>query len=189
MPIDIQEAKRQRPSSNNRPSSSNTQNQKFDEPLFSTNPLPPVQSSYSVLSKNQNYQQNQIVTEDLIRYNHITYALAVFSYFTAGLMWVIPIVMNYARRDEARHTWLYSHFDWQIKTFWYSVFFGGIGIILMLFGFGTAFLGMLMQNDTLLGSSGLAGIFGLLIFIVVIIWHFYRMVRGWVALNNRRAVP
>lgn len=59
----------------------------------------------------------------------------------------------------------------------------------MLFGFGTAFISMLMNNDTLFGSSGLAGLVGVLIFVVVLIWHFYRMVRGWVALIHGRAVP
>ncbi|WP_019518604.1 DUF4870 family protein [Faucicola boevrei] len=141
------------------------------------------------LPENSATIQRDVVSRDLIIYNHATYALAVFSYLTAGLTWIIPIVMNYAKRDEARNTWLYSHFDWQIKTFWYSVFFGGIGVVLMLFGFGTAFISMLMNNDTLFGSSGLAGLVGVLIFVVVLIWHFYRMVRGWVALIHGRAVP
>ncbi|WP_261862775.1 hypothetical protein [Psychrobacter sp. JCM 18900] len=34
----------------------------------------------------------------LITYNHITYFLYVISYFTAGLLWIVPIAMNYAKR-------------------------------------------------------------------------------------------
>lgn len=78
----------------------------------------------SALPQYTQLSQNLPVTQSQISYNHITYALALFSYFTAGLTWIIPIVMNYLKRDEARNTWLYSHFDWQIKTFWYSIFFG-----------------------------------------------------------------
>ena len=74
----------------------------------------------SALPQYTQLSQNLPVTQSQINYNHITYALALFSYFTAGLTWIIPIVMNYLKRDEARNTWLYSHFDWQIKTFWYG---------------------------------------------------------------------
>ncbi|HAO60133.1 MAG TPA: hypothetical protein DCQ89_07440, partial [Psychrobacter sp.] len=44
--------------------------------------------SQPVISKQQE--------EALIRYNHITYLLYVLSYFTAGLLWIVPIIMNYA---------------------------------------------------------------------------------------------
>ena len=57
----------------------------------------------------------------LTTYNHITYLLYVISYFTAGLLWVVPIIMNYAKRHDADGSWLATHFDWQIKTFWYSI--------------------------------------------------------------------
>lgn len=161
------------------------QNEQQTPNLTKNSPFPPdlpaVQQNYAV-SEHQ-------AEQSLITYNHITYALAVFSYFTAGLTWIIPIVMNYAKRDEARHTWLYSHFDWQIKTFWYSIFFGGIGLIMMIFGFGVAFLGLVFDNVTLVGHSSFVGVLGVVVSVVVIVWHFYRMVRGWVALSNRKAVP
>lgn len=127
--------------------------------------------------------------KQLVNYNHITYALAMFSYFTAGLTWIIPIVMNYLKRDEARGTWLYSHFDWQIKTFWYTLFFGGIAIIMMVFGFGVSFFGLLAGSSMVAGSSGMVGMVGAFLLVVVVLWHLYRMVRGWIALANARPVP
>lgn len=148
-----------------------------------------LDQSLTKTEQNFDIAQPQTVSNHLITYNHITYGLAVLSYFTAGLTWIIPIVMNYSKRDEARHTWLYSHFDWQIKTFWYSIFFGGIGLVMMIFGFGVAFFGLLADNFTVFGNSFWVGFVGAVIFLVVIIWHFYRMVRGWVALSNRKAVP
>lgn len=146
----------------------------------------PYLSSGANFSQTQPYQQ---VSGEMITYNHITYALAMFSYFTVGLTWIIPIVMNYLKRDTARGTWLYSHFDWQIKTFWYTVFFGGIAIVLMVFGFSGSLIGLLTGSVTIVGSTSLLGLSGLLLLGLVVVWHFYRMVRGWIALSNRRPVP
>ena len=53
----------------------------------------------------------------LMGYNCLTYALYAISFFTAGLLAIVPLVMNYIKRDQARGTWLESHFDWQIKTY------------------------------------------------------------------------
>lgn len=132
---------------------------------------------------------SQPVSQSLINYNHITYALAMLSYFTAGLTWIIPIVMNYLKRDEARGTWLYSHFDWQIKTFWYSVFFGSMAIVLIFFGFGASLFGLLAGSSTVAGGSGIMGMLGMVLLGFVVLWHLYRMIRGWIALANGRAVP
>lgn len=129
------------------------------------------------------------ISQQMITYIHITYGLVVLSYFTAGLTWIIPLVMSYLKRDEARHTWLYSHFDWQIKTFWYTIFFGGIASVMMILGLGASFLGLILGNVTLIANSSFIGVLGVMMAVVVIIWNLYRIVRGWVALSNRKAVP
>lgn len=132
---------------------------------------------------------SQAVSERLIQYNHITYALYVFSYFTAGLTWIIPIVMNYMKRDDVRHTWLYSHFDWQIKTFWYSIFFGVISGLMIMFGFSGFVFGAALDSGNAMGGGVLVGFLGGFIFVLTLLWHLYRIVRGWIALSNRRPVP
>ena len=30
------------------------------------------------------------------------------------------MILNYAKRSEARGTWLESHYRWQIRTFWFA---------------------------------------------------------------------
>lgn len=132
---------------------------------------------------------NQPVTDTDITFNHASYALYLVSYFTVGLTWIIPIMMNYIKRDSARGTWLYSHYDWQIKTFWYSIFFWVLGLVLLFFGFGGVVFGVLTNSTTAMGSSFLMGMVGLLILGITLIWHLYRIARGWVALTNRRPVP
>lgn len=50
--------------------------------------------------------------------------------------------MNYIKRDEMRGTWLESHVDWQIKTFWFSLLgyvLGGL-LTVILIGFVIIFL-------------------------------------------------
>ena len=48
-----------------------------------------------------------------------TSATVVLS-FVASLPSIIAVIMNYARRSEVRGTFLYSHFSWQIRTFWFA---------------------------------------------------------------------
>lgn len=126
----------------------------------------------------------------LITYNHITYLLYVVSYFTAGLLWIVPIVMNYAKRHDADGSWLATHFDWQIKTFWYSIVWFVLGIVIIAFALGGFGVSMLTDssNNMAIGSVLLAGV-GLLIMLFTFIWHLYRIIRGWIALTDNRPVP
>jgi len=147
---------------------------------------------YSQLIKTPDYNHAPVISkeqeESLLRYNHITYLLYVLSYFTAGLLWIVPIIMNYARRQQANHTWLATHFDWQIKTFWYSIVFGFIGVVLAVIGLGGLGLGVFADSSNVaLGSTGLAGFGGIMI-LFSFIWHIYRIVKGWIALSDKRPV-
>lgn len=142
----------------------------------------PYQATLSTPSASSSQENN------LIHCNHLTYGLYAVSFFTAGLTWIIPIVMNYIKRGEARGTWLESHFDWQIKTFWYGLFFGTIAVILLVMGFGGAFFGTMANSNAVASGSGLMMLLGFLIGGATILWHIYRLVRGWIALANRQAI-
>jgi len=125
----------------------------------------------------------------LISYNHLTYFLYVVSYFTAGLLWIVPIVMNYLKRGEAQGTWLATHFDWQIKTFWYSIVFFLIGSAIVIFSLGGLGVSIFTESGHVAaGSFGLLALgFGILG--ITVLWHLYRIVRGWIALVDKRPVP
>ncbi|WP_227681287.1 MULTISPECIES: hypothetical protein [unclassified Psychrobacter] len=136
-----------------------------------------------------NDNMNNDKRRSLTTYNHITYFLYVISYFTAGLLWIVPIVMNYAKRHDANGSWLATHFDWQIKTFWYSIVLFLIGIVIITFALGGFGVSILADSDHIaIGSLLLAG-FGFLIMIFTFVWHLYRIVRGWIALTDGRPVP
>jgi uncharacterized membrane protein len=88
--------------------------------------------------------------------------------FLTGWPSIIAVIINYVKRSEARGTWLESHFRWQIRTFWFGLLWVAL---CMLFVVVTLGIGMLIAWLPL----GIVGI-----------WFIYRIVRGWLALNDRR---
>ena len=122
----------------------------------------------------------------LISYTHIIYALhasavltgvltgaSIAGRFVFGLPSIIAVIMNYARRAQARGTWLETHFSWQIRTFWLALRWIAITLLvgapLTLIVIGIFFV--------------IAG------FCLVGLWVAYRVIRGWLALRERRPMP
>jgi uncharacterized membrane protein len=95
-------------------------------------------------------------------------AATVVGSFLVGWPSIIAVIMNYVKRGEARGTWLESHFRWQIRTFW----FGFLWISLCLL--------------FVLGTFGIGILIAWLPMILVGVWFIYRVVRGWLALNDGR---
>ncbi len=138
----------------------------------------------------------QLVIEnerELTLINHVTYALYLLSYFTAGLTWLVAIIINYVKRPEANGTWLHSHFDWQIKTFWYSIFMAVLATVLLIWGLPVSLVALASDHPavqwSLFSFGGMLVFLGILLWIFVALWHLYRIVRGWLALLSRKAVP
>jgi uncharacterized membrane protein len=138
---------------------------------------------------NPNNAMSDDKRRSLTTYNHITYLLYVLSYFTAGLLWIVPIFMNYAKRRDADGTWLATHFDWQIKTFWYSIVLFAIGVLIVAFSLGGFGVSMFAETNNIAIGSVLLAILGFVIMGFTFIWHLYRIVRGWIALADGRPVP
>ena len=91
------------------------------------------------------------------------YILQALSFFF-GLTAIVGVVINYVKKDEAVGTVYESHFDWQIRTFWWGLAWAVIGFILAfeLVGFAIMF--------------------------VAWIWAIYRVVKGWLKLNDNLPV-
>lgn len=138
---------------------------------------------------NQQIYHDTPVDNRLININHLTYFLYICSYFTVGLLLIVPIVINYQKRHHATGTWLATHFDWQIKTFWYGLIYGMVGSGLILLSFVTGFISLLSQSFGGGITAGFLFIVGLLLLGFTILWHLYRIVKGWIALSNHKPVP
>ena len=57
---------------------------------------------------------------DAKRLATICYALYAVSCLV-GLTAIAAIIVNYLKRDDVPGPWVASHFEWQIKTFWYGL--------------------------------------------------------------------
>ena len=95
----------------------------------------------------------------------VVYALQAAGFITGGLGWIVAIVMSYVKKDEVAGTWLESHFRWQIRTFWFGLLWGVLGGILVIVVVGFA---VLFANT---------------------LWIIYRIVKGWLNLNDNRPMP
>ncbi|MCM2266119.1 MAG: hypothetical protein NDI73_13105, partial [Desulfuromonadales bacterium] len=76
----------------------------------------------------------------LIRLATIVYALQTASFFV-GLTLFAAVIVNYVRRDDARGTWVESHFRWQLRTFWFTLLWTVVGGLTALFLVGWFILG------------------------------------------------
>jgi uncharacterized membrane protein len=91
----------------------------------------------------------------------LVYILQAVGFFI-GLTWIAAVIVNYVKLDDARGTWVESHFRWQIRTFWFGLLWGVIGAISMF---------------VVVGFAVLAANY---------VWLIYRMVKGWLYFNDRK---
>ncbi len=87
------------------------------------------------------------------------YALQAAS-FLVGISLIAGVIVNYVKRDDVAGTLYESHFRWQIRTFWWSLLWAVIGVLLTLVVVGFAIL----AADA--------------------IWFLYRVVKGWIRLSE-----
>lgn len=91
----------------------------------------------------------------------VIYALYAAS-FLVGITAIVGIILNYVKKNDVAGTFMESHFRWQIRTFWFSLLW--------------AFLGMLT----------LALVIGWAIIVVNAVWVIYRIIKGWLRLNENK---
>ena len=93
----------------------------------------------------------------------VVYALQALS-FLWGVTAIIGVIIAYVKRDDAAGTLYASHFDWQIRSFWWALLWGVVGIVL-------AFV-----------------LVGFFILFATWVWMIYRVVKGWLKLNEGKPV-
>jgi uncharacterized membrane protein len=96
----------------------------------------------------------------------VVYVLQALGYLTGGLTAIAAIIVNYIKRQDVAGTLYESHFDWQIRTFWWGLVWGVVGFVLMFV------------------------VVGFFVWFVAWIWMIYRVVKGWLKLTeNQPVVP
>ena len=94
---------------------------------------------------------------------HVVYGLYVLSLFT-GVAGIVGVVIAYLKRRDVQDTWLASHYQWQIRTFWIGLLFAIIAGLLLKF------------------------VVGWVLFGVLYLWYLWRIVKGWVRLGSSRPI-
>jgi uncharacterized membrane protein len=56
----------------------------------------------------------------------------VITTFLTGWPSIIAIIINYTKRNAVRDTYLDSHFNWQIRTFWFAFLWMILAVILFI---------------------------------------------------------
>ncbi len=113
---------------------------------LSTTPQPPVGKTPEELAGLKNITM-------------VVYGLQALS-FLYGVTALVAIIINYVKRDDVRGTLYESHFDWQIRSFWWGLVWGLVGLALVV---------------VLLGFP---------ILLAAWLWMVYRVVKGWLRLND-----
>jgi uncharacterized membrane protein len=89
----------------------------------------------------------------------VVYALQAAS-FLIGVSLIAAVIVNYVKREDVSGTLYESHFNWQIRTFWWALLWGVIGMLLAL----------VMVGFAILAADA--------------IWLLYRIIKGWLRLSE-----
>jgi uncharacterized membrane protein len=113
---------------------------------------------------------------------HVVYALHSFAIvvgilgsptvigsFVGSVPSIVAVVLNYLKRADARHSWLESHYRWQIRTFWYALLWAVLATLLAI---------------TVIGIP-----IAIVMAIALTFWLIYRIGRGWLRLRDQRPMP
>ncbi|MFJ3046335.1 DUF4870 family protein [Herbaspirillum chlorophenolicum] len=89
--------------------------------------------------------------------------------FSLGTLSWLPLIVNYIKREDARETFVYSHHRWQIRSFWWYLFW--------MFAGGLVWL-------TVVGIP-----LAILIWTLAWIWKAYRLIKGFLDLLDNKPMP
>lgn len=85
-----------------------------------------------------------------------------------GMFSWIPLIVNYVKRGDAACTFVQGHHTWMIRTFWWGLGLFVLGYLLFL---------------TLVGIP-----LALLIWFGAWVWAAYRLVKGFLTLNDNKSI-
>lgn len=97
-------------------------------------------------------------------YSMIVYGLYALGLFMGFLPTLVGLIMAYVKRNEFAGTVYKEHMSLLIRTFWYSLLFAAIGALLLF-----VYVGALI-----LFASG--------------VWYVYRLVRGFIRMNDGKGM-
>lgn len=117
--------------------------------------------------------QELVLDNDLQSRKSLAWWLYIFHgaslVLSLGMFSFIPLIISYVKRDEAAGTFVYTHHNWQIRSFWWYLVWMAVGGVLFL---------------TIIGIP-----LAYLIWMGAWIWKAYRLIKGIVDLGNNKPMP
>jgi len=107
------------------------------------------------------------------RVAHFLYLMHGLAPFTAWLLAVGAIIVGIVTRDNVRGTWVETHYSWLSRTFWWGLLWIAIATLI------TVILWI-----TIIGI-----VIAWLPFTILFFWYLYRVIRGWLRLNDGKPAP
>jgi uncharacterized membrane protein len=105
--------------------------------------------------------------KNLARILYLVHAATFF--FSLGMLSFLPLIVNYIKRPDTVGTLVYSHHTWMIRSFWIYIVCLFITVVLVV---------------TIVGIP-LAWLVG----VCAWLWKAYRLIRGFINLNENRPMP
>jgi uncharacterized membrane protein len=100
------------------------------------------------------------------------YLLHGLAPFTAWLLAIVAIIMGIVKGPDFRGTYLESHVSWLARTFWFGLLW------IALCGILTVALVIIIIGIPLVWVP----------WAVLFIWYLYRVIKGWLKLNDGQPV-
>ena len=97
-------------------------------------------------------------------YTMVVYGLYALGLFLGGVPTVIGLIVAYLKRNEYSGTIYAEHMRFLIRTFWYGVLWSVVALILAMV------------------------YIGFIVMFAVGIWYIYRIVRGFLCLNDGKGI-
>jgi uncharacterized membrane protein len=95
---------------------------------------------------------------------HVLYGLHTVAWASMGILAVIALIANYIKRADEQDPVFFSHHNYMIATFWWTV--------LWLVVTSPLYLLLLLP--------------GMIAHTIVLLWYLYRCIRGWLRFTDSR---
>ena len=101
---------------------------------------------------------------------HVLYVMHAISPFTLWSLSLLAVIIGAFTRDAVRGTFVETHYQWLLSTF----LWGLLWLVILTVVFFVTIVGILL----LWIPWG-----------ILTIWYLYRVIRGWLRLNNGQPAP
>ncbi len=125
-------------------------------------------------SNDNNNNNNERDVAGSITITHVLYGMHAVAPFTLWTFAIIAMIIGVVKRDDVRGTWLDSHYAYLSRTFWWGLLWAiAAWVVFWVLGLLTLGIGML---------------FLWVLPVAVLVWYLYRVIRGWINLNDHKTV-